>query len=353
MQRKPPRESLLVVARNSQVKNKISTFDRQHQHQHGGSSGAPAFSRPAAPPPGRPAGGAGLRPAAGPPLPRRTAAAPALGAIAEEAASLAAGRAPPRRHAAVVSTVTGAPARRHVALVGTNTPAPPPPVALPSPGTKQQVAEKQHQARFPSIMFHPPQPAAPARAPLPGGVAVLPPGPAPAAVQQQQQAWQDEVTPQPRPLPAVLAPVLRSSLSPPQRQPQWQHEEEAAVPAPAVNAPLAAAAAVPAGTDSEEEHFVDADSGGAPSNEGSGGGQALLQPAGRQRCLPVYCTLWVMGCAAQHGMTAPCLPTASSGSCTGHSCAEHCPVAPPPAALQCGPMPARRRCPTLPPSATW
>lgn len=233
--RRPVRESLLVVARNSQVKNKISAFDKQQ------------------------AGGAALtgltaaRPAA-----RRTGAAPALGAIAEEAPAP-----PARRHAAVVSTAfAAAPPRRHVAAVQTAPAAQPPAIAVPSPATKQQVAEKRHAAHFPSIMFQAPQPEAPARLPLAGGVAVLPPLPA-----AQPQVPAQPTPPQLRPLPGVLAPA-RASLSP-RLQPALA-AQPALLPQAVAKVLATEAAAVAAAESDDERDYVDAASGG-PSQEGSAG----------------------------------------------------------------------------------
>ncbi len=231
------RESLLLVARNSQVKNKISAFDKQQ------ADGAALPSLTAA------------RPAA-----RRTGAAPALGAIAEEALAP-----PARRHAAVVSTAFVATApRRHAAAVQTAPAAQPPAIAVPSPATKQQVAEKRHAAHFPSIMFQAPQPEVHARLPLAGGVAVLPPLPA-----AQPQVPTQPTPPQLRPLPGVLAPA-RASLSPrPQPAPQPQ-PQPALVPQAVAKLLAAEAAAVVAAESDDERDYVDAASGG-PSQEGSAG----------------------------------------------------------------------------------
>lgn len=259
--RRPVRESLLLVARNSQVKNKISAFD----NQHAGGAALPGL--------------AGMRPAAGAAKPgppaRRQAAAPALGAIAEEAPAP-----PARRHAAVVSTAfAAAPPRRHSAAVQTAPAAQPPAVALPSPATKQQVAEKRHAAHFPSIMFQVPQPEAPARLPLAGSVAVLPPLPA-----ARSQAQAQPTPPQLRPLPGVLAPA-RASLSPRQQPAAVQPPGPAAQPQhaelpQAVAKVLAAdAAAVAAAESDDERDYVDAASGG-PSQEGSAG-------------------VWVRGCVSR------------------------------------------------------
>jgi hypothetical protein len=286
--RHPPRESLLAVARNSQVKNKISAFNAGGAHGSGPSGAATGgFAKPAAGPIAA-AGGGFARP--GPPQ-RRAGAAPSLGAIVEEPAA----GPPARRHAAVVSTATAlgaAPPRRHAAPA-VDTLAVPAAAQLaapllPSPATKQQVAEKRHESRFPSIMFQPPQPAAPARAPLPGVTAVLPQAPAsqPAAAAAQQQARS------PFPLPTVLESVRRASLSP-SPQPQVQLEQPRPVPqalAAALAAEAAAAVAAvgaassPAskpgsGAGSDEEQFVDADSGsgtGPPSQENSAGALGAL-----------------------------------------------------------------------------
>ncbi|KAL4859646.1 hypothetical protein ACK3TF_000728 [Chlorella vulgaris] len=268
--RKPPRESLLV-------KSKIRALDSGGTASEGG---IPAFGRTAAAaglPLGRtggPAGGAHL----GSSLPPRATAKPALGAIAEETASqgLGAAAAPVRRHAAVVSTA-GAPARRHAALLDC---AALPSVQLPSPATKQRVAEKQHEARFPSIVFAVQQPTPPTRAPLPGGQAVQPPLPDP-----QLPAFADQRQPQhPHPLPGVLAPVQQKQQQPQQRtqqqgaqQPQadaQQQRQQAAVHQALAGVLAAeAAASVAAGAESEDEdRFMDADSGpgsGVPSNENS------------------------------------------------------------------------------------
>lgn len=307
--RKPPRESLLVVARNSQVKSKIRALDSSGGTASEG--GIPAFGRTAAAaglPLARTGGPAG-RAHLGSSLPPRATAKPALGAIAEETASqgLRAAAAPVRRHAAVVSTA-GAPARRHAALLDC---AALPSVQLPSPATKQRVAEKQHEARFPSIVFAVQQPTPPTRAPLPGGQAVLPLLP-----DLQLPAFADQRQPQhPHPLPGVLAPVLRASLSPPaaplrqvqqqQQQPQQrtqqqgaqqpqadaQQQRQHAAVHQALAAVLAAeaAASVAAGGESEDEdRFMDADSGpgsGVPSNENSAGERrwrdARMPPLGR------------------------------------------------------------------------
>lgn len=236
--RRPPRESLLVVARNSQVKHKISAFDTAGPN------------RPASLQPGRPGS---LKPSVG--LGRHVGSAHPLGAIAEEAAGVAAASLPSRRHVAVVSTA-GGPARRHADVAVVAAPAP---VAVPSPATRQQVAQRQHEACFPSILFQPPKAQPLPREPLPGAaMPVLPPPVVP--------------TVHPHPLPSVLAPVLRSSLSPP-----------AASTAPATAPPghqalaalLAAEAAAAVGAaDLDDEQFVDADSGsgsGPPSNENSAG----------------------------------------------------------------------------------
>lgn len=240
--RRPVRESLLLVARNSQVKNKISAFDKQH---------AGGIALP---------GLAGAQPAAGAAKPgppaRRQGAAPALGAIAEEAPAP-----PARRHAAVVSTaVAAAPPRRHAAAVQTAPASQPPAVVLPSPATKQQVAEKRHAASFPSIMFQQPQPGAPARLPLAGGVAVLPPLPA---------AQAQPTPPQPRPLPGVLAPA-RASLSP-RPEPSGAQPQQVLLPQAVAKVLAAEAAAAAAAESDDERDFVDAASGG-PSQEGSAGG---------------------------------------------------------------------------------
>lgn len=287
--RRPVRESLLVVARNSQVKNKISAFDR-------GGGPVAGFARPA------PASGAG---AVGPgrvPPPRRVGAAPALGAIAEEAV----GAAPARRHAAVVNTATAgtaAPPRRHAAAavataVAPAAPQPPQPV-LPSPATKQELAEKRHEARFPSIMFRPPQQqaAAPRRRSLDSGSS----GSSEAG--QAAHAAAEQAAHGPRPMPAVLAPA-RASLSPRQQQECQLQPTGATEPGPlqreqrmlpqtlaAVLAAEAAAAVCGSAVDSEDEEggFVDAESGGGSgglSLEGSAGEAA---DAARAAAAPPAC----------------------------------------------------------------
>lgn len=272
--RRPVRESLLVVARNSQVKNKINAFDRV-----GGPVAGSARSGPAH----------GIAGAARLPPPRRVGAAPALGAIAEEAV----GAAPARRHAAVVSTATAGgavPPRRHADAAMATALAPvaphPPQPVLPSPGTKQELAEKRHEARFPSIMFRPPpqQAALPGRCPLVAGSGSKAVQAAPATAQQATSAA--------RPMPATVAPA-RTSLSPRQRQQELlelqpaatasrEAQREQRVLPQTVAAVLAAeaAAAVRGGmVDSEDEdgRFVDAESGGGSgglSLEGSAGGAA-------------------------------------------------------------------------------
>lgn len=286
--RRPPRESLLVVARNSQVKNKISAFDR-----HGGPvagiaqpAAAAGFARPTISSTAASAGANSgfARPAAH----RRVGAAPSLGAIAEEVV----GAAPARRHAAVVSTATAgpqaAPPRRHAATGVTTAAAAPahqaphaqPQAVLPSPGTKQQVVEKRHEARFPSIMFHP-QPAAPMGA---RRGSVEPPARRASMDQPAEQQQDRGAAAGPRPLPSVLAPA-RASLSPRQAekqqklaaaalaaaalQRQQQQQRTHPVLAQALAAKLAAEAAAAVGaaeSEDEEAHFMDADSGG-----GSGG----------------------------------------------------------------------------------
>ncbi|PSC75424.1 hypothetical protein C2E20_1600 [Micractinium conductrix] len=273
---RPPRESLLVVARNSQVKNKIAALDRQQRAAPAG--GSSIMGRPAPGAAGN-SGGVG-RPAHASdggfarPLARRVGAAPALGAIAEEAA----GAAPARRHAAVVSTVTAALPRRHAAAVATaaapaaaaSAPPPPDPV-LPSPATKQQVAEKRHAASFPSIMFQSSTAQAARRSSLPGGGEALP--------QLTEVAAKPPAPRGPHPAPAVLVPA-RASLPPHElaaEAPNWQ----APVGPQALAAVLAAEAAAavvrggggaPAASNTESEDeaaFEDAASGGGVSAEGS------------------------------------------------------------------------------------
>lgn len=263
-----------MVARNSQVKNKISAFDR------GGGPVVGVARLSSAPG----AGGAG---AARLPHPRRVGAAPALGAIAEEAAIAA----PARRHAAVVSTATAgtaAPPHRHApsAAISAAAPQPPQPV-LPSPATKQELAEKRHEARFPSIMFRPPQQQAPRPSRRSLGT-----GRDSTAV-KSAQAGTEHAARGPLPMPAVLVPAPASQTQRQQQQQQLRESQprpatedpdaqQGAQPVPlqtlaAVLAAEAAAAVRGAAADSEDEegHFVDAESGGGgsggPSLEGSAG----------------------------------------------------------------------------------
>ena len=302
---RPPRESLLVVARNSQVKNKIAALDRQQGAAPAG--GSSIMGRPAPGAAGN-SGGVG-RPAHASdggfarPLARRVGAAPALGAIAEEAA----GAAPARRHAAVVSTVTAALPRRHAAAVATaaapaaaaSAPPPPDPV-LPSPATKQQVAEKRHAASFPSIMFQSSTAQAARRSSLPGGGEALP--------QLTEVAAKPPAPRGPHPAPAGLVPA-RASLPPPAlaaEAPNWQ----APVGPQALAAVLAAEAAAavvrggggaPAASNTESEDeaaFEDAASGGGVSAEGSAG-----EAEGG---------IWVacgwLACPTLHACAPPCRP---------------------------------------------